>query len=174
MKRVARWIVATLCVLSLRAPAQEEVRLSSPGGQCEFTFRMMQGVPQYAVSFKGKALIGYSSLRLWFSDGGLFGNRLVMGTPAFEEVDTAYTLIVGKASRVPDRYREVRIPLEEGGGAHRQIIVVARAFDDGIAFRYDYPRQDGWLSYALTEERSDFNITGNPTLRTLFLRKHTT
>lgn len=174
MKKVAHWIAFTLCVLSMRAHSQEEVRLSSPGGQCEFTFRMMQGVPHYAVSFKERALLEYSSLRLWFLDGGEFGNRLVVGTPAFEEVDTSYDLIVGKASRVADRYRAVRIPVEEGGGARRRIVVVARAFDDGIAFRYEYPRQDGWVSFALTEERSDFNITGNPTLRALFLRRYTT
>jgi alpha-glucosidase len=44
-----------------------------------------------------------------------------------------------------------------------------RAFNDGIAFRYEFPGQDNWHSYTLTDEKTAFRIVGDPKLLTLFL-----
>lgn len=35
------------------------------------------------------------------------------------------------------------VRLQEKGGKKRYLDVVFRAFDDGVAFRYAYPRQNG-------------------------------
>jgi alpha-glucosidase len=164
-----------LCVLSCApAQAQQEIRLASPRGLCGFVFRVAGGIPQYAVSFNGRELVGYSPLRLSFQGDRAWGDGIVMGTPSLAAADTSYDLIVGKAGRVEDRYREARIPLLEAGGARRRIDLVVRAYDDGVAFRYEFPRQDGWSSFMLTEERSEFRIAGNPSLRALFLPHYAT
>ena len=174
MKKVLLHIIVVAVVFSIPSYGQHDIRLSSPGGVCEFTFRIADTIPQYSVSFNGKTLIGNSSLSVSFQEYGTFGGLLTMGTPSFTGIDTSYDLIVGKASNVPDRFGEVRIPLEEQGGIRRRIVIVARAYDDGVAFRYEYPGQDGWSSYTLMEERSDFRVEGDPVVHTLFLPDFTT
>jgi len=49
---------------------------------------------------------------------------------------------------------------------------VVRAFDGGIGFRYEFPAQQ-LKSYTLTDELTQFNINGNPRVRTLFLPNYT-
>ncbi|HUI65031.1 MAG TPA: glycoside hydrolase family 97 protein [Bacteroidota bacterium] len=174
MNNILPRLIVAVFFFSIRSYSQEQIQLSSPHDLCVFTFRIVDTIPQYSVSFKGKTLITSSSLRLSYLENAAFGNRLRMGKPTFAERDTTYDLIVGKARHVPDCFREVRIPLEERGGSLRRINIVARAYDDGVAFRYEYPRQDRWSSYILMDERSDFNINSDPTLRTLFLPGYTT
>jgi alpha-glucosidase len=167
-------LTVAVFILSMLSYSQEEIRLSSPHGLCVFTFRVVDTIPQYSMSFKGKTIVAYSSLCLSYQENGAFGNRLTVGKAAFAAGDTTYELIVGKARYVRNHYREVSIPLEERGGMRRRIRIVARAYDDGVAFRYEYPGQKNWTSYILKDERSDFNIAGDPILRTLFLPNYTT
>jgi alpha-glucosidase len=170
---VAHAILAVL-FLTVQSHAQDEIRLLSPNGTCGFTLELVDARPQYTVLFKGDLLVTPSSLHLSFQDGSLFRDGFVLGPPAFDAADDEYQLVVGKARRVRNHYREVTIPLEEGGGQRRQICIVARAYDDGVAFRFVYPKQENWNSYDLCDEQTGFNLAGDPILRTLFLPNHTT
>ena len=75
---------------------------------------------------------------------------------------------------VHSHYQEVRIPLERNVAPFRKINLVVRAFDDGIAFRYEFPQQKNWTSFTLLDENTTFKLTGNPTVHTLFLPNYTT
>lgn len=155
--------------VQLPVAAQEEIELKSPDGNIVFTFKLTEDAPVYLVAYKGKTLIEDSELGLSFRENGNFGENLKMLKPDFSEVDETYELVVGKASTVRDQHREVIIPLMERSGAKRQINLVVRAFDDGLAFRYVFP--ENWSSYTLTEERSTFNIAQDPTVKTFWWEK---
>ena len=88
--------------------------------------------------------------------------------------DETYALPVGKNSRVRNRYHQALIALQETAGAHRRVNLVVRAFDDGLAFRYEFPTQKNWAAYTLTAENSTFSLAGNPTVLTLFRENYTT
>ncbi len=47
-------------------------------------------------------------------------------------------------------------------------------FNDAVAFRYEYPVQSSWAAYELTDEKSTFNIQGNPKIRAMLLGSYTT
>jgi alpha-glucosidase len=70
-------------------------------------------------------------------------------------------------------FKEAIIPFTEKTGKKRKINIVVRAFDDGVAFRYEFPKQDGWNAYQLTEERTSFNLLHNPRVHTLFFANTT-
>jgi len=55
----------------------------------------------------------------------------------------------------------------------RKINLVVRVFNDGIGFRFEFPEQE-WKSYTLTNEQTEFNIDGNPIVRSLLLPNYTT
>ncbi|RYF95700.1 MAG: hypothetical protein EOO00_04320, partial [Chitinophagaceae bacterium] len=123
------------------------------------------------VDYKGKSLIENSELSLDFKEGGLFAADLALLKTKVKKVEEKYELPIGKARSITSRYNEVILPLKEKKAVGRQINIVVRVFDDGLAFRYEFPKQENWSAYALTAENSSFNLTGNPKVRTLLFNK---
>lgn len=154
---------------SKSALSYKNIILKSLDGNLVFTFKLSETGPAYQVNYKGNNLIEDSRLDLVFREAPDLMASLTPLKPVFREVDERYDLIVGKTKTVRSHYREVLIPLKERGGAERQINLVVRAFDDGLAFRYEFPLQENWTAYTLTEERSTFRLAQNPQVRTLFL-----
>ncbi|HZE85595.1 MAG TPA: glycoside hydrolase family 97 protein [Puia sp.] len=168
--------------------AQKKISLASPDGNIRFTFRLTDSLPCYSVSYKRKNLLDPSPLSLtlsdmrsgtlspagFLSDDASFGRNLATPSAHFSEGEDNYSLVVGKTSSVHDRYRQVEIPLQERGGNRRLINLIVRAFNDGLAFRYEFPKQDGWSSYLLTDERTSFRMSGDPVALASFLPGFTT
>ncbi|MGC4035047.1 MAG: glycoside hydrolase family 97 protein [Chitinophagaceae bacterium] len=163
--------VFTTCFFCLIANCQKSLILTSPNGQITFTLKINSQSPVYAVKYKGKQLIDNSLLGLQFDDGN-FQEALKSGKPLIRDTTEQYELIVGKTKKVIAHYRELIVPVKNKPG-DKQINLVVRAFDDGIAFRYEFVQQQGKSYFTLLDENSSFNLTGNPTVNTLFLPSFT-
>jgi len=166
------WILGV--VLSLPLVAQKVFRLASPNGNIIFSFHLANKMADYGVYFKGKPLIENSTLSLSFLESGEFKNNLRVNPTSTRDGEENYELVVGKTKSVRDHYREITLPLEETVSPFRQILLRVRVFDDGIAFRYEIPKQKDWSSYSLTAENSTFKLSGNPKVHTLFRSGFTT
>jgi len=152
--------------------AQKTVHLSSPDGNLRFSFWLEQ-LPLYKFTYKQQTIITDSPLSIEFADGW-FGNNLKMLKPIYRTGNETYDLAVGKAKHLHSRYQEVTIPLKEQATPFRTVHLVVRAFNDGLAFRYEFPDQSGWSSYIMYDERTTFNLFGNPVALALFLPSYTT
>lgn len=156
-----------ICIVAFPASAQKTIRITSPDGDVVYTLKMTAVAPVYQVSYKGKTLIQPSELGLQFKDEPGFAKRLRVECSQHEQVDEEYSLVVGKTKTARDRHNGAVIRLAERGGRQRQLDLAVRVFNDGVAFRYEFPLQQNWSSYILTDENSTFAIAGNPTVRTL-------
>jgi alpha-glucosidase len=173
MKKISLLFASIVCLLaSVSLSAQDAVRLSSPDGHIGFTFRLGE-TPVYSVAYKGKALIADSPLTLEFDDGS-FGKNLTLGKTISRTGDETYDLVVGKAKKVHSHYEEVTIPLKEQKAPFREVWIIVRAFDDGIAFRYEFPEQAGKSSFVLYDENTTFNLSGNPLGLVMYLKSYLT
>ncbi|HWS56349.1 MAG TPA: glycoside hydrolase family 97 protein [Pyrinomonadaceae bacterium] len=146
-------------------------KLRSPGGRVEVAFALDgDGAPTYSVSFDGREVVRPSRLGLVFKDGGpLSGGMRVTGVRRRAH-DSWYDLVVGKAARARDRYRELAVSLREAGGARRRLQLVFRAYDDGAAFRYRIPAQAALEEFEIVDERSEFRFGGDHTCWPMRLR----
>ena len=171
MKKTLTFLLAIL--LSLSVYGQRTVKLSSPDGNIGFSLRLAKDAPRYNVFYKGKPLITDSEVGMSFSKEGSFKADLKMLRPVFRDGVEEYELVVGKTSKVNESYREVMIPLQQSIRPFRRIDLLVRVFNDGVAFRYEFPAQDRWESYALTAEHTAFRIAGDPKVLTLFLPGYT-
>lgn len=167
--------VGPLLLLSSSIPtfAQKDIAIKSPNGHLTFTFKLTKETPTYRVDYKGTEVIGESSLGLDFVEGGAFGNRLKVGTPTYFNAEENYDLVVGKTKYVYSYSKAVSIPLTERTSA-RQVNLAVRMFNDAVAFRYEFPVQSSWAAYELTDEKSTFNISGNPKIRAMLLGNYNT
>ena len=144
--------------------AQKTLRLTSPNAAVEFQFRINSAAATYNVFFKGKPVLSNSKLGLNFSNGA-FDKNLKIKNVRFQTINETYELVVGKARRVRNHYKEVAITLENS--SNWTVILKVRAYNDGVAFRYEFPKQPAQTSYELTEEGSSFRFVDNPTVHVL-------
>lgn len=165
-------LLCFLCILFCSSLKSQNVHVTSPNGNIVFNFKLHNKAALYGVSFKNKTIIDYSSLSLEF-DNGKIENNLKLHKPFYRDTTEDYDLVVGKTSHVHTRYKEVTIPLEEIDAPRRKINIIVRVFDDGVAFRYGYPRQQNWTDYTLLDENTTFKLTGDPIAHALFLPNYT-
>jgi alpha-glucosidase len=152
---------------------QKPARLTSPDGNIEYVFQLSDHLPKYSVLYKGKALIKNSGLGWSFAETGSFTN-VNIPLARFSEGTESYTLPLGKTSTVNAHYKQVIIPLIEKAAGGRKLNLIVRAFDDGLAFRYEVPEQKNMKGFSLTEENTQFKLEGDPKVRALFLPGYTT
>src|SRR5688572_1810244 len=156
------------------AQPPQYVHLASPDGRIVFALEIGNGLPKYTVLFNGKYLIESASLNLDLDGIGKLINTTWARPWVFKEVNENYKLIVGKASTVKNHYKQVTIYLADETNKNLKINIEARAFNDGLAFRYVLPKQEGQTSFTLLEEQTQFRIPGDATVKALLLPNFTT
>ena len=154
--------------------AWKDVRLNSPDGRIVFNLTINKGTPVYSIAFNKNRLIENSSLNLDLEGIGKFQQAFIGNSPATKEVNENYKLRVGKASIVNNHYRRVIILLQDKMNTSYKVNIEVRAFNDGIAFRYSFPKQDGSSSFNLLEERTQFRFRADPVVKALLLPNFTT
>ncbi len=157
----------------LPAEAQKTARLTSPDKNIVYDFRITDTAALWAVGYKGRPLVSGSPLSLSFKDQRVFKEGLRLAAPSTRDGEDDYSLLTGKTSHVHDRYRELVLPLEEKKAPYRKLRLVVRAFNDGLAFRYEFPQQTAWPSLELTSEDTRFRLVGNPQVKALLLPNFT-
>ena len=172
MKPFRNFILFVYLIITFSANGQKIITLLSPDGSLHFTLKPFSKSLMYKVEYKGKPVVDYSALSLQFRDAMSYTD-LKIGKAVFKDTTDEYDLIVGKTKHVKAHYKEVTIPLEEKKMPFRKINFIVRAFDDGIAFRYEFPQQKNWLGYTLLDENTTFNLHGDPFAHTLFLPNYT-
>ncbi len=158
----------SIVIFTVTSFAQNKVSVSSPNGQITYLFNSNKGQPQYAVKFKNKLLVDYSTLSVNFTED-TFSNNIKTGKIIITDGADDYSLPEGKTSAVHDTYKEVFIPMQETKGKNRIVNLRVRIFNDGIGFRYEFPQQREWNDITITNENTTFNLTENPTARVAFL-----
>jgi alpha-glucosidase len=142
--------------------------LRSPDKKIEYRFDIRNGNPGYQIFYQGKQLIEFSSLNLIFGNDSLAaGVRLVKSV----QIDSAevYTLMTGRSSLVSDPYEQRSFFLKETQKPFREVVLQVRAFNDGLAFRYEFLQPVG-DSLKIMREESSFHPAGNPFVHALVLQ----
>jgi alpha-glucosidase len=156
--------------------AQNIVRLTSPDGHIEFRLKANEDAPVYSIVFKKKLLIENSSLNLDLEGMGMLKQAFISTPLVKKEVNESYKLIVGKASTVKNHYRQAIISLQDKLNKDYKINIEVRVFNDGVAFRYSFPKQSrpGGTSFTLLNEKTQFRFTTDPVAKLLLLPNFTT
>lgn len=151
----------------------------SPDQDIVVNFDVIDGVPYYNVSFKGKQVIGDSRLGLDLvsakgsGKGSNFNNKVsiaensmrdgfTMLSTRYSSFDETWQPVWGEESSIRNRYNEMAVTLLQDD-LGRYIIVRFRVYDDGVGFRYEFPLQDNLTYFVIKEERTQFAMPGDIT-----------
>lgn len=158
MTRNAR-LISTLFLLILLISSDkiraQEWRLSSPDKK--ITIRLSnREKPSYSVSYDKVIVIKESPLGI-LRDDQEFSSSLRFVEKKENKIDDAYTLLVGKKLRVENQANELVLTFENDKS--EKINLIFRAYNDGIAFRYHFPKTDD-VAHKITQEITGFAIPG--------------
>lgn len=146
-------VMGVLGAVRVSAAEPEVYTVSAPTADLRLEFWLSEGVPYYRVQSDGKVLIEDAKLGLSTSLGEL-KDEFTAGVPDFAENDTSWNPLVGEQETIRDAYREMRIALTHSSGTVLKF--VARAYDEGIAFRYELPGTEA--SYTISDEYTQFSF----------------
>ena len=174
---------ALLALSSLSAALCQDTRLQSPDGRLSMTFSVDTTSPltsngsgrlQYALTFKGIPLVDKSQLGLAIGDQLPLGSNVSITDAKPSSGTDDYPLLFSKVSHVHDTYNALTLTVQEpstqGGGHGRSMLVEARAYNTGVAFRYLLPApQRGGGELELRDEETEFRFSQDDTAWVLAL-----
>ncbi len=173
------WLTIVALLLGGPAVATPPVACRSPGGGLAIDFALQpdgaaDAVPHYRVRAGEVDVVGWSRLGLDLAGGELLGGPCEVVEVATRAVRDDFTQSPGKRKAVVGRAAETTVRLRELTKPNRRWEVVLRAYDDGVAFRYAFPAQEGWTELALAGERTRFALPKGTTATALPLGGFTT
>lgn len=157
------FILAGLSILNLSA--QETKSLQSPDGKLSITFQLTKdGLLTYSFKAHKQTVITESSM------GFTSGNSISIPSAGWKletseqkSIISVWKPVWGKRSVVPDEYNELILNLKGANTSELQHLrIEARAYNDGVAFRYSIPAEEK-NSLKPTAELTRYNFTGDYT-----------
>ncbi|MBW8780311.1 MAG: glycoside hydrolase family 97 protein [Verrucomicrobia bacterium] len=158
MRLLPSLLTVTLLLGSLTSAAEQ--RVLSPNGKLTLVVSDAAGL-RYRVELDGKPLLDDSVLGLAFADGTTLGPAAKITTTQAAARNATWDNPLGQRRTVPDRFRELRINLSEGAAPVRTFGLIVRAYDDGVAIRYDLPEASKLGHFVLTNELTEFRFAGD-------------
>lgn len=143
--------VCTACTSLVNA------ELESPDGRLKVTVSLDGGKLIYSL-YKGKhPLIDKGQLGLRLQDHPLDTVLRITGVQ-YREVDEWWDTVWGEEDSIRDHYREMRVSIQEDIGLKRKWHMVFRLFDEGLGFRYEFPKQKGLEDFVIVDEATTFAL----------------
>ncbi len=148
----------------LLAGCTGKTAVTSPDGRTNIRFSLTEsGEPQYSVTKDGKAVIDPSRLGMVF-EGNEFTSGLKIKSVERDSKDEIWQQVWGEESFARNHYREMAVTLTNS--EEQQLIIRFRAFNDGVAFRYETCPLQGKdnvsQEFVLTDELTEYRFVSNP------------
>jgi hypothetical protein len=160
-REITRALLFACCALladdaSRADEATEHALVASPNNRIAVRFALdAAGAPSYSVQLDGKPLLLPSKLGLVREDADFSrGLKLASETPA-ERVTDDYELLTSK--RRLNHYVANKRVVDLVGASGEHLQVIFQVSDDGVAFRYFFPRTSGTV-YRLKSEASSYRF----------------
>ncbi|RTQ48919.1 glycoside hydrolase family 97 protein [Hymenobacter gummosus] len=155
MTRLILALAATLLTVAA-APAQT---LHSPSRKLSLRFGLNSaGEPTYQLRFGAKTVLQPSRLGVRLQNQPGFERGLTVVRIDSARHDDTWTPVWGEVKHIRNHYQELLVTLQQPGPERRQMQVRFRLFDDGLGFRYEWPRQPQLQYFTVLGEQTEFNL----------------
>lgn len=144
-------IVGTLYAQSIQSPSKEINVLFVIGEN---------GKPSYSIFYKNKLVIKESFLGIKLKEGGDLTSGFSIVDSHSSTFDEVWHPVVGEQTAIKNHYNEMIFKLNQDNTG-KKITIVFKVYDEGVAFRYEFPKQEKLNYFIISDEVSEFNLTGN-------------
>ncbi|MGO3849109.1 MAG: glycoside hydrolase family 97 protein [Pseudoalteromonas prydzensis] len=138
----------------------KDATIQSPNGNIKITISDQQAMPSYKISFNGKHVIENSSLGFEFKQQAAFAEGFKIIDVKNAQHDSQWQQPWGERATIIDQHNEIAVTFSKAAPHAGTYTVRFRAFDDGVGFRYEVPKQAGFENIEITKELTEFAIAG--------------
>ncbi len=152
-------LILFVLLSSIHAFAQS---IQSPDGKLSLSFGLTaDGEPTHQLSFAGKPVLQKSKLGLELKDQPAFTNGFTIVAADTSKKDETWEPVWGELKQIRNQYNELTVTLQQAAHKNRRMIIRFRLFNDGLGFRYEFPEQTDLKYFVVSDEKTEFNLTGD-------------
>ena len=145
-------------LLALTVSAQS---LESPSKTISLEFKLInKGAPSYSVTYKNKPVLLSSLMGIYQKDAADLASHFTIENSKTSTFNESWKPVLGEQAQIVNHYNELTISLLQMGTG-KKMNIIFRAFDEGVAFRYEFPKQQDLNYFIISDEKSEFNLAGN-------------
>jgi len=135
--------------------------VSSPSGKISLNFKLSaSGQPTYSVNYKTKSVVVNSDLGVKLKDKPALDAYFEIKSTNNNSFNESWKPVLGEQASIVNHYNELVVSLVQKS-TNIKVNLVFRAFDEGVAFRYDFPKQKELNYFIISDESTQFNLTEN-------------
>lgn len=170
-------------IVLLLAVASYTQTIKSPMGKLTLSFSLTDaGEPTYSLRFHtGKHVIRGNDaadtshdedlvspiiieqsrlgIKLLNQEGFVNGFEIIKVDSAV--VNETWDPVWGEVKTIRNNFKELAVTLQQAKVNNRKLIIRFRLYDDGLGFRYEFPEQKGLQYFTVSDEMTEFNLTGD-------------
>ena len=148
-----------VCISTFLMQAQV---ITSPNKNLSLQFELTaNGVPSYQLSYKGKSVIKPSALGIEVKDAPSFIDGFSITNSSQNSVNDFWSPVMGEEKTIRNNYNELVVTLAQAKNNNRYIRIRFRLFNDGLGFRYEFPKQSDLNYFVIKEEHTEFQLAGD-------------
>jgi len=159
MKRFLPFVAFFLFLLNM---ASAQYLLISPQSIVEAKIDVGNSIT-YSITYQGIPVLLNSEVSFEFKQAPPLGFEMEVLKSSVREINETWAPVLKRKSSIVNRCRELTLELKERKFPHRQMNLVFRVYDDGVAFKTEFIGPDNHHDYVLTDEKTTFNFTADHT-----------
>ena len=133
----------------------------SPSKKIEVDFKLSAaGQPTYFVKYNNKTVVEKSAMGITLKDKAALTADFTIEKAENSSINESWKPVLGEQASIVNHYNELKISLIQKG-SNIKMTIFFRVFDEGVAFRYDFPKQKELNYFIISDEVSQFNLTEN-------------
>lgn len=159
MKRLFSFLLVVVLAMTTYA-----VSVGSPNGRIKLVFDVgvKDSVAYYQVFFDEKEVIGKSEMGFLLDEDRDLRAGFVVNKVDIKEFASKWEPVLGQYAEIEDRYNQCVVGLTQTATG-RMMRIVFRLYDEGVAFRYEFDKQENLGYFRIADEVTQFAMTGDHT-----------
>lgn len=160
LKKLSCYILLVILVPHVCAQSANPVQVTMQKVKLDFVLGA-GGTPTYAVQYDQQPVIAPSRLGFSLSDDSTFYKDFELLHSSQRSVNESWQPVWGEVKTIRNQYEELTVALRQRKAPNRLLNIVFRVFEDGVGFRYEFPLQPNLKYFIVTDELTQFNLSGD-------------
>ncbi|RYG40251.1 MAG: glycoside hydrolase family 97 protein, partial [Chitinophagaceae bacterium] len=140
----------------------QQYELKSPDGKQVLSVMVStEGELSYELSYSGSRVINPSPLGIYLKEPSVALNFFLVLDSRISSKDETWQTTWGEYAKIRDQHKELFLQLRSRNGNNIRVNVVFRLFNEGLGFRYEFPKEGSLDHFIVDRESSSFALTGN-------------
>src|ERR1043165_5977221 len=126
-------------------------------------YHQTDGQIKYGVFYKNKYFIKPSTLAMRFSTPEALLNKFDIVKTNYRDFEETWKPVWGEVSSIKNEFNELTLHLKDKTGSGILLDIVFRVYDDGLGFRYEFPKQEKLNHFIVADELTQFCVGADHT-----------